>query len=127
MQRFESFGLRGSGDRRSRTSVNAEAMLRTALDAVRDSSARVTVPRKSVPPKPVPKPGTPVETRPATTVLPGGSARLVGRDELAWALRTLRNMPSQELRAEIRRDPEMWARAVANLRRLRTQLTADRC
>jgi len=87
----------------------------------------VTVPRKSVPPKPVPKPGTPVETRPATTVLPGGSARLVGRDELAWALRTLRNMPSQELRAEIRRDPEMWARAVANLRRLRTHLTADRC
>jgi hypothetical protein len=120
MQRFESFGLRGTrqpGPSPILAAAVGEQMLRRALDGMKHHRAPV-----SPPPPPRARAPRRQESRPAVnTVTRGGTAHLGGHEFMA-AVRTVRDAPEWELRAAIEADPVSWAQAAANLARLSNRL-----
>jgi len=124
MQRCDNYGLMGTrrptmqpervavGEVERTTRQTLDARVSEAVDLIRVEPS----PRGQTP---APRPVSPAfENRPSSSVVRGGPAHLGGRSELVWALRELRNADPSVLRAEIRRNPEAWARAQANLDRL---------
>ncbi len=104
-----------------RVAAVSEPSIRQTLDA-RVSEA-VDLMRAEPSPQsgqaPAPRPVSPAfSNRPCSTVVRGGAARLGGQSELMWALRELRDTDPSVLRAEVRRNPEAWAKAQENLHRL---------